>query len=220
MKIAALADLHGFFPEVPDCDVVVVAGDIVNWNPGLPDWQMGFYCKEQIKQFRDWLNALNMRGIVVVGCAGNHDFAFAETDVARKINWHYLEDEGTEIGGLKFWGSPWQPWMAGWAFNSPESDLDDDAEPFMASKFEQIPDDTDILITHSPPAGFHDTVRGAHKGSLALNRAVERVQPKLHIFGHVHKPGVEVVEQTVLCNAAYVGFNRQPNGHPIQVFEI
>jgi Icc-related predicted phosphoesterase len=77
-----------------------------------------------------------------------------------------------------------------------------------------------VLIAHSPPAGFHDTVKGAHKGSIALNKHIERVLPKLVVYGHIHKPGVEQEAGVTLCNAAYVGFDRQPNGHPIQVFEL
>lgn len=201
--------------------MVVIAGDIVLFNPEMTEMSQALDLRRQILRFREWLNALNMQGTIAVGCAGNHDFAFRDVpDLPRKLNWHYLLDEGTEIQGVKFWGSPWQPWLGGWAFNAPEEDLDTPAEPFLDRKFGQIPDDTDVLITHTPPAGFHDTVGRIHKGSIALNKHVERVSPQLAIYGHIHKPGVESVGRTWLCNAAYVGFDRRPNGHPIQIFEI
>jgi Icc-related predicted phosphoesterase len=110
--------------------------------------------------------------------------------------------------------------MAGWAFNAPEEDLDDPEESWLNEKFSRMTDHTDVVITHTPPAGFHDTVRGAHRGSISLNKHIERVKPKLVIYGHIHKPGVEQVDGVTLCNAAHVGFDRRPNGHPIQVFEI
>jgi len=221
VKIAALADLHGHFPDVPDCDVVVIAGDIVLFDPGMDGLAQAHDLRDQLKRFRTWLNALNMRGIIAVGVAGNHDFPFQEVpDLPGKFNWHYLYDSHTQIDDVIFFGSPWQPWMGGWAFNAPEDELDDPNEPFLDHQFGKMLGAADVIVTHSPPAGFHDTVAGAHRGSIALNKHIERVEPRLAIYGHIHQPGVETVGRTTLCNAAYVGFNRRPNGHPIQVFEL
>ena len=221
MRIAALADLHGHFPEVPACDVVVVAGDIMLFPHEATELGQARILRAQLDDFSAWLNTLNMRGIIVVGVAGNHDFAFqALPDLPVKFNWHYLRDSHTIIDGVVFYGSPWQPWMGGWAFNAPEEELDDLTEPFLDEKFGQIPGAADVVITHSPPAGFHDTVKGAHRGSIALNKHIERVDPRLVIYGHIHKPGVEQIGRTTLCNASYVGFDRRPNGHPIQVFDL
>lgn len=45
----------------------------------------------------------------------------------------------------------------------------------------------DLLLTHGPPFGILDTNRkGEHSGSKALLNLVERVKPKVHIFGHIH----------------------------------
>ena len=224
MRIAAMADLHGHFPkDVPACDVLVIAGDIVNFDPNLPDERMGLYLKHQLLQFREWLEGLFQRGIFVMGVAGNHDFPFAEIPgFAREgFAWTYLQDEAhVHSNGMVFYGTPWQPWLGGWAFNAPEGELDDPEEPFLDEKFWQIPGAADVIVTHTPPAGFHDTIKGAHRGSIALNKHIERIEPRLVIYGHIHKPGVEQVGRTTLCNAAYVGWNRKPNGHPIQVFEL
>ena len=214
MRIAALADLHGHFPsDIPDCDVVVVAGDIVNFDPDRQHLLRG-----QLIDFKDWLLELRNRGILPIGVAGNHDFAFQELpELPRRLPWIYLEDSGYEHDGVQFWGSPWQPNMGNWSFNAPEGDPD---EEFLADKFQQIPANTDVLIAHTPPAGFHDTVGGRHKGSIALNERIEQVAPTLAIYGHIHKPGVEQIDNTTLCNGAYVGWDRRPNRLPIQLFDL
>lgn len=218
MRIAALSDLHGHFPtHVPPCDVLVIAGDVVDFDP-----EKQTNLRKQYLDFREWLREMHHgRGILPIGVAGNHDFAFQEIPgMAKKLPWIYLEDSGIEISGVNFWGSPWQPWMSGWAFNAPEDESNDPSEPFLNQKFWSIPEDTDVLITHTPPAGFHDTVGGRHCGSIALNEHIERVAPVLAVYGHVHKPGVEQVNGTTLCNAAYVDYRRQPNKQPIRIFNL
>ena len=61
------------------------------------------------------------------------------------------------INGIKFYGSPWQNWFYSWAFNFPESDLDD-GETVATRKYSQIPDDVNVLISHGPPYNFGDKV--------------------------------------------------------------
>lgn len=216
MRIACLSDLHGHFPsKIPTCDVLVIAGDVVDFDPGN---QMNL--RKQILDFREWLTELSHgRGILPIGIAGNHDLVFQEMPgVANNLPWVYLLDSAYMHEGVRFYGSPWQSWMSGWAFNAPERD--GPSEPFLNRKFSQIPDGIDVLLTHTPPAGFHDTVGGKHRGSIALNEHIERVKPALAVYGHIHKPGVEQVDGVTLCNAAYVNYRRLPNKQPIQVFEL
>jgi hypothetical protein len=61
--------------------------------------------------------------------------------------------------------------------------------------WDKIPLDTDVLITHGPPLGIGDGMgatfengkwEGAHVGDADLLIRLREVNPKLHIFGHVH----------------------------------
>ena len=55
--------------------------------------------------------------------------------------------------------------------------------------WQRIPDDVDVLITHGPPVGHGDLCSGGNRaGCVDLLRHVEtRIQPKLHVFGHIHE---------------------------------
>lgn len=61
----------------------------------------------------------------------------------------YLEDAGVELYGLKFYGTPWQPEFCRWAFNLPRGKA-------CLEKWNLIPQDCDVLITHTPPVGHGD----------------------------------------------------------------
>ena len=84
---------------------------------------------------------------------------------------------------MKIYGSPWQPWFYDWAFNLPKNGFG------LAAKWEGIPDDTDILLTHGPAFGILDTVDGRRHDNLGcelLTERLERLNVKLHNFGHIH----------------------------------
>ncbi|KAH7406069.1 Metallo-dependent phosphatase-like protein [Phaeosphaeria sp. MPI-PUGE-AT-0046c] len=50
-----------------------------------------------------------------------------------------------------------------------------------------IPSDVDIVMTHGPMKYILDTTAdGQSAGCEHLRRAIERVKPKLHCFGHIH----------------------------------
>ena len=58
-----------------------------------------------------------------------------------------------------------------------------------------IPDGVDIVMTHGPPRGILDLIpsKGEHAGCEALLRAMQRVRPLMHCFGHIHEGyGVEM----------------------------
>ena len=68
LRVAAISDLHGFLPDVPACDVLLVAGDICP----VEDHDLDFQRRWLEGPFSDWLRGLDAGEIV--GIAGNHDF--------------------------------------------------------------------------------------------------------------------------------------------------
>lgn len=93
-----------------------------------------------------------------------------------------VADSSFASSGIEVYGAPWQPEFCNWAFNLySESEL--------KGKWDLIPNSTDILITHGPPRMILDkTDDGVFTGCAQLRDAiVERVKPRLHIFGHIHE---------------------------------
>ena len=104
-----------------------------------------------------------------------------------------------EYPGIKIYGSPWQPEFCNWAFNLPRTGLE------LQEKWENIPKDTDILITHGPPWGHLDVVRGRtdNLGCELLRQRVDEIKPKIHVFGHIHSGyGYKFENETHFINAS------------------
>jgi predicted phosphohydrolase len=201
MRIVCLSDTHNRHAaiRVPEGDLLLHAGDAT--MHGTP---------EEIRAFDAWLGTLPHPHKVVI--AGNHDWLFQrEPEAARALitNAVYLEDSGATIGGLRLWGSPWQPWFLDWAFNLRRG------RP-LREKWDRVPPETDVLVTHGPPFGIRDRVRKLFPGAigLALGRgesvgceelleAVGRLRPRLHLFGHIHEGyGTEQRDGTAFVNAS------------------
>mmetsp|Transcript_26224 Transcript_26224/g.42464 ORF Transcript_26224/g.42464 Transcript_26224/m.42464 type:complete len:149 (-) Transcript_26224:1078-1524(-) len=98
----------------------------------------------------------------------------------------YLQDSVAEVDitgtsrKIKIYGSPWQPQWPGFETTMLEG-------PELQKKWDSIPNDIDILATHSPPYGHYDRdPKGIRIGSKSLADAVLRVKPLVHAFGHVH----------------------------------
>lgn len=189
MRIICVSDTHAHHHRtvMPPGDILVHAGDITRRGE-----------LAEVEDFDRWLGTLPHRHKVVI--CGNHDFCFQEQPAAaraRVTNAVYLQDEAVELDGVKIYGSPWQPWYGGWAFNLHPG-------PELAAVWAKIPDDTDLLITHGPPAGVLDrTKRGDLAGCRDLLARVRAVRPRLHVFGHIHEAaGRADVDGTTFVNAA------------------
>ncbi len=204
MRIVCLSDTHGLHQRlrVPEGDLLLHAGDFS--MAGRPD---------EIERFDRWLGTLPHAHKVVV--AGNHDFLF-ERDPARARallgSAAYLEDSLLEIGGLRIWGSPWQPWFFDWAFNLARG-------PELAAKWALVPDGVDVLMTHGPPAEVLDrTANDEGVGCRDLSRALERIRPRLHVFGHIHESyGRLERDGTTYVNASNCDLKYRPVQAPIVV---
>lgn len=192
MRLVLISDTHGKHNEVavPEGDLLIHAGDIS--GRGRP---------HEIQAFMDWFGARPHPHKIFI--AGNHDF-LAEDKPDQFLamvptNVTYLNDSGTEVEGIKIWGSPIQPWFHNWAFNRQRG-------PEIAKYWDLIPPDTDILITHGPPFGILDRiVHGDRVGCEDLLAKLQSQKPKLHVFGHIHeayghieRDGVQYVNASVL----------------------
>jgi Icc-related predicted phosphoesterase len=188
MRIVCVSDTHGFHEhtEVPDGDLLVHGGDLTKHGS-----------LEDVEAFNRWLGTLPHRHKIVI--AGNHDFCFQEQPAearARLTNAIYLQDSGCEIEGLTFYGSPWTPVFFDWAFMLSDEEL--------AAKWALIPPRVDVLLTHGPPHGVLDlTHRDERAGSATLLERIREVNPRLHVFGHIHEAaGRTEFGGTVFLNAS------------------
>ena len=206
VRIVCISDTHNFHAQidVPEGDVLIVAGDV--------SVRGSVY---ELASVNEFLGGLPHKYKIIV--AGNHDWCFAnivEREEARRLlkNATYLEDSGIEIDGINFWGSPWQPEFNDWAFNLPRGQK-------LAEVWAKIPSNTDVLITHTPPFGILDkNGNGDHVGCGALLNALNRVQPRIHVFGHLHESyGTIEVEGTTYINACICDGKYRPINKPIVI---
>lgn len=100
---------------------------------------------------------------------------------------HPSENGIKQTSTLNFFGSPWIPSCGPWAFSyrSPDTRTEE-LDLKVKELWAQIPDDTDVLVTHGPPAGHCDVNPSGLVGCKVLAERVRQVRPLLHVFGHVH----------------------------------
>jgi len=241
LRFVCMSDTHSLTSHmknpVPDGDVFVHAGDFTRAG-----------ALSEVREFNAWLEKLPHKHKVVI--AGNHELSFdphtsggilasriqargskfgdtssmcetqkqtvSSQEIKRELsNCTYLEDSSVKICGLKIYGSPWQPEFGGWAYN-----LERGQE--CLDKWNMIPDDTDVLITHSPPLGFGDlTISGVRAGCVDLLHSVQqRIKPKYHVYGHIHEGyGVRSDGKILFINASTCDINYLPC-NPAVVFDV
>lgn len=171
MKILAFSDLHlaanrarDIVSTSAEADVVIGAGDFCNMRKGL---------EEAIAMFENVTRPF----LVVPGNAESE----AELRAAARPNMIVLHGESVELGGVHFFGLgyavPETP-FGGWSCDLSEAQ----AETMLG-----VCTRADVMILHSPPKGVADmTSAGQSVGSTALKTAIERIQPKLAVCGHIH----------------------------------
>jgi Icc-related predicted phosphoesterase len=199
MRILAFSDTHGMhnrliIPKDIDIDMVIFAGDYSGASTYL-----------ETCGFVGWFDSLKYKYKILV--PGNHDYDIEYTD----CTYTFINVE-RQLGSFNMFGSPYTPEFQHWNYMKKEDEL------FMM--YDNAPSDIDILITHGPPFGILDNLEGLNLGSRALRDYVDRVQPKIHIFGHIHGGfGHKKINNTdfynvSICNEAYNPIN------PLTIIEV
>ncbi|UPX12880.1 uncharacterized protein EKO05_0003415 [Ascochyta rabiei] len=204
-RIVCISDTHNNTPKLPAGDVLIHAGDLTN--------QGSF---DELERAVAWLEKTDFEAKIVV--AGNHEITLDEQFYEKKgARWKwpapqsprgcmkllresktitYLENESMTVclrkpAGPHTWfrvfGSPRTPGPGKWAFEYQEQD----AQGLWA----EIPDDVDLVVTHTPPRGHCDAAtKDDRSGCPALLRRLAEVRPLLHVCGHIHEArGIERV---------------------------
>ena len=204
---------------MPPGDVLIHSGDFT--YTGYP---------KEVLDFNEFLGKQDFQYKIVI--AGNHELTFdlenyknlsklyknhkyksynAEQIKKSLTNCIYLEDSSCEVFNYKIYGSPWQPDFPEWAFYAAQGEE-------IHQKWKKIPDDVDILITHNPPFNIMDIcIQKMHWGCKELLKEIEeRVNPKVHVFGHVHEGyGVIQMKKTMFVNPSTCDAYYNPVNEPI-----
>jgi len=193
-KITLISDTHAKHDQItkdlPGGDILIHAGDFMTSG----------YSPYEAEQFFNWFDAINTYETKIF-IAGNHDRImqavpeWVEMVLDRYHSIDYLQDEEWVLyfdghngdlpeENIRVYGSPWQPEFFDWAFNLPRNGEE------IKAKWDAIPTNTDILVTHGPAYGHLDFVRynGINVGCELLAEHINTVsRPKIHVCGHIHQ---------------------------------
>lgn len=208
MIVDMISDLHGYYPELEGGDLLIICGDLTAQDTLL-----------QHGKFIQWLSEQKYRKKIFIG--GNHDNWLDKTKPYKLVHdpsMEYLFDSGTKFEGFKIWGSPWTKTFEG--MNPECKAFTYDTEEELAAKWALIPDDVDILITHSPPKAILDWNRqGLQCGSSSLLEKSRKLKNlKLFVFGHIHEAYSMINIHEIQKNTGIVSSqNNPPDSLPIIV---
>lgn len=192
MRIVHISDTHNChhrLRDLPEADVVVHSGDFCMVGS-----------EQEAIDFLNWFCDLPYNHKIFI--CGNHDDCLYGANIdGFDNNVHYLCNSGIEIEGVKFYGVPMF--------------VDDCITDRQSRNYATIPTDTDILITHSPAFGILDFDDDINYGSEDLLTAVSEVNPRIHLFGHIHKQhGITTIGTTTFSNGAIMNESYSILNHP------
>ena len=203
MRITHISDTHNKHKQLngklPGGTLLIHSGDFTSIGR-----------KHEVESFIEWFGKQDYMHKVFI--SGNHDLVFQseklyqakssyfegiqyESGNEGKPDWlvellgnlpdgvHYLENSSIKLEGINIWGSPHSPSFGyGWAFNKARGNE-------IAQCWNEIPIDTEIVITHSPIYGYLDRAMNNNQnvGCADLYHRLREVNPHLHFSGHIHE---------------------------------
>lgn len=217
MKIAVISDLHGRLPIYPspywegieECELLLICGDILPLHCQSKMAESRLWLTDE---FKPWVASLPVEQIYFI--AGNHDFWFERNDLTahqifsshdkvRYLKNEYVDYISTQDAKVyRIFGTPYCHQFGNWAFMRDEETL--------AKKFNQIPGNVDILLSHDAPYGTSDicfegfSASKGHIGCPELRDAIIASKPKYNFHGHFHTSNheEEILGETKVYNTS------------------
>lgn len=197
IKVVAISDLHGYLPEIPECDLLCICGDLVPLNVQANSRKTRKWLTEE---FKPWCESLPCHKVLFI--AGNHDIYFENLDFMKaqfpkdnKATYLFNEEYKYQSKNGKIYsifGTPYCQIFGNWAFMLPPKELE--------KAYSKIPENLDILMTHDAPFGISDILlqkeyyTGEHIGNKPLAKAILQKAPKIVCHGHLHSTSREFEE--------------------------
>lgn len=211
VRFVCISDTHGHAPgegyTLPKGDVLIHAGDLTNQGS-----------RSELEKAARWLEKADFAVKLVV--AGNHDLSLDpdyrlkhgqgwtvkpdDVEQCRALIENipgvmYLQHKPAEVHlpgkeiSFSVFGSPYsqESLKQNWAFQYSTEEVD--------ALWRQIPSSTDVLVTHTPPAGHVDASKHWQDGGCpSLRDVLGQVNPLLHVCGHCHEGrGAEMIHWPV-----------------------
>ena len=195
MRILHLSDTHNChhrLRDLPEADVVVHSGDFCMVGT-----------EQEAIDFLNWFCDLPYKNKIFI--CGNHDACLYGANIeGLDSNVHYLCNSGIEIEGIKFYGVPMF--------------TEDCISDRQNRNYSNIPNDTDVLITHSPAFGILDFDDNIHYGSEELLTRLSALNLRAHLFGHIHaNHGITTIGNTIFSNGAIMNTDYTHLLNPIRL---
>ncbi|XP_061197212.1 UPF0046 protein K07C11.7-like [Saccostrea echinata] len=226
LRIVHISDTHmehdNIVQSIPDGDVIIHSGDF-----GKRRFMNFFFDDYRDLEMLQKVNAFfkQLPHTYKIFVAGNHDTfltKFSAEEIQRTLpDLTYLQDSSVIFDDVKFYGSPWT--IASSKIKTSKAFTTDSAA--LQDRWNAIEEDTDVLITHTPPYGMLDysRLRGdrpakdvcqfcdkvhpkvGHAGCYNLRKTLLRnIRPKIHLFGHLHgSAGLIEYDGITFSNAAF-----------------
>ncbi len=193
MKILHLSDTHSQhnrLVNLPFADIIIHSGDF-----SFSGTEAEFF------DFIGWFACLPYKYKIFI--AGNHDDCLQGADLeGLPDNCFYLCNSGVSIEGVNFYGMPL--FMGDVLLGEYDENI------------QKMPTNIDILITHQPPFYVLDSSENINYGDLILLQKVLSIQPKYHLFGHIHNAyGIEKIDHTTFINASVVNEEYKLSNNPV-----
>jgi len=191
VRLLHASDTHNMHNQIetvfpfPEADIFIHTGDLTEHG-----------AMEEFHSVNEWFGRIKHRFKHILVIGGNHDVHGNRGTIDLKnvlsnatVLHHEMADAVLKEFGLQIYGSPWCAW---------KPSADPGGKDHL---FGQIPNAIDVLMTHGPPLHIFDTAdyeevgKGKKKkivcytwgSSPDLNDAIQRAQPRVHMFGHLHE---------------------------------
>ena len=175
-RIVHMSDTSNFltasYPTtfLPKGDILVHSGNFTVYG-----------AKREFEQFNAWLGSVSSEysfRIVVLGCRDVKEFGNQWDEMKHLLSnaTHVLCHESAVVLGIRFYGCPWH-----WGHHK-NYKVRAGAPASTSGRFDEIPENTQVLISHGAAAGVLDTSN--LPGAKELGEGIRRSKPALHLHGH------------------------------------
>jgi hypothetical protein len=192
VRVVHISDTHlahnDIIGSIPSGDILIHSGDFSNYHHGGDH-------KCILREANKFFGKLPHKHKIFV--AGNHELDFQQYEpsyIAGLLpSATYIQDSTVRLEGLRIYGTPWTYYRKSSAATGNTLEWEE-----LWKRWEMIPTDTDLLITHMPPLCIMDRDLSA-EGAEVVTCSVCRLEHErsLHL-------GCQKLRDTVLTRIRYI----------------